>query len=418
MGEVSRRWWVSAALVVALLGALLARCCCGSPTPPPDSRVDRAQPDAPGPDQRQGGDSGGRWVIAYEETFEEMALPAPSWGADTYPDDGPFSDNGIYFQQDGITPPEAFRATAAFGRDGWLTAEFYSRSSTTVFTSLAAIVPDPAAAGNKVLRIASPAHTDATVVRPTAALPERYRVSMRVGFADFGDGKAGGQNGYDDDEQAEPWIAESAITENGFYWLTILDAPPRPHNNVWIHHHRKVVIDSDNHYPPWMEIWDGSSFTASGEHPVMVFAVDGRGKGYELSGKPFLSYSAGAWQPSGEIRAVDAYKPDTWYRVSIERQGDSFTLQVAGDFRFGGNTTYTATIDAAEQCVFHYNRQPLGASSPCVDNGHYPSLGAQYPSWPPDVGYPDYFMFGDPHSNYYEGKVYYDDLRLEIWVPQ
>jgi len=27
-------------------------------------------------------------------------------------------------------------------------------------------------------------------------------------------------------------------------------------------------------------------------------------------------------------------------------------------------------------------------------------------------------MFGDPHNNYYEGKVYYDDLRLERWEPQ
>lgn len=30
------------------------------------------------------------------------------------------------------------------------------------------------------------------------------------------------------------------------------------------------------------------------------------------------------------------------------------------------------------------------------------------------VGWPEYFMFGDPHTNYYRGEVYYDDLRLEV----
>ena len=412
----SRRWWIPPTLAVAVAGALLARCCCNGATQPPDARVDRAGPPDSRADQRRG-EGGGRWVLVHEETFDTLSMPAPAWQADTYPDDGPFSDNGAFFQQDAITPPQAFRATAAFGADAWLTVESYSRSSATAFASLAAIEADPGAAANKVLRIASPAHTDATVVRPTQPLPDSYRVSLRVGFAAFGDGKDGGKNGYNDDEEAEPWVSGSAIPENGFYWLTILDAPPRPHNNVWIHHHRKVVIDSDNHYPPWMEIWDGGSFVASGAQPVMVFAVDGRGQGQELSGKPFLSYSAGAWQPSGKIRAVDGYKPQTWYRVSIERQGDRFTLQVSGDFRYGGNKTYTASIDAADRCVFHYNRQPLAAGSPCIDSSHYPSLTAQHPNWPAGVGYPDYFMFGDPHSNYYEGKVYYDDLRLERWEP-
>jgi hypothetical protein len=29
--------------------------------------------------------------------------------------------------------------------------------------------------------------------------------------------------------------------------------------------------------------------------------------------------------------------------------------------------------------------------------------------------WPDYFMFGDPHTNYYMGEVYYDDVHLEVW---
>jgi len=59
----------------------------------------------------------------------------------------------------------------------------------------------------------------------------------------------------------------------------------------------------------------------------------------------------------------------------------------------------------------------LPASSPCIDTGHYPSLDGTFPHWPSTKGYPDYFMFGDPHNNYYEGFVHYDDLRLEVWKP-
>lgn len=29
--------------------------------------------------------------------------------------------------------------------------------------------------------------------------------------------------------------------------------------------------------------------------------------------------------------------------------------------------------------------------------------------------HPDFFMFGDPHNNYYRGSVYYDDIKLEAW---
>jgi hypothetical protein len=31
------------------------------------------------------------------------------------------------------------------------------------------------------------------------------------------------------------------------------------------------------------------------------------------------------------------------------------------------------------------------------------------------AGVPDFFMFGDPHNNYYRGSVYYDDIKLEGW---
>src|SRR4051812_27089435 len=231
--------------------------------------------DAGGPDAGPADAGAEGWKVAFREDFQALASPAATWQADPVPDDGPYSDEGLFFRQQGIAPPRAFRATAPFSDSGWLTAESYTRSPGAVFEDRFAVVQDPADPANRALRIRSPAHTDATVIRPSQPLPAKYRVSLRVGFADFGDGNPG-LNGYQGGETAEPWLPDDATGQNGFYWLAILDAMPRPHNNVWIHHHRKVVMDSDNNVPPWMEIFDGTGFRLDGRHPLMMFALDGK----------------------------------------------------------------------------------------------------------------------------------------------
>lgn len=332
--------------------------------------------------------SGGSWKVLYEENFEDPAAllkgSAPAWVADAYQNTDEYSDGGSYFRQLGVKPPLAFRAEGPFGKNGWLTVAAYSRSSLTKFSDLFEVVPDPADPKNHVLRVASPKHTDGLVIRPTKPLPAKYRVCVRVGFASFGDGKPGGRNGYAGGETDEPWSNGDAAEENGFYWLTILDATPRPHNNVWIHHHRKVVIDSDNNKAAWTNIWEGNRWVADGQHPIMMFGVDKDGADDDSTGRPFLSWSNGALQPSGLIRAVDAYKDNTWYSACIARDEDAFVLTVSGDFKWGGQQTYVGTIPV---------------------NRVY-AAGA---------GVPDFFMFGDPHNNYYEGSVYYDDVKLETW---
>lgn len=408
---IAMRWSLQQARALLFLCICSA---CGASWPAP-SRAPAA-PVKAGVDAKADSRGTRGWVLAYEETFDAPALSLSEWSSAPLIDPTPFADDGSYFRAKGITPPTTYRASSPIGRDGWLTVESASRSSAGPPSDLAQTVLDPAGGTNRVLRVRSPAHTDATIVRPTKALPEAYRVSVRVGFPSFGDGKPG-KNGYDTgNETAEPWSANtSAVDQNGFYWLTILDTLPRPHNNTWIHHHRKVVVDSDNHSPPWMQIWNGTSFVDSGEHPIMLFAIDGRGPGgNEQIGKPFLSYSAGAWQPSGAIRAVDAYKPRTWYTVTITRKSGFFTISLEGEFAFGGQKKYEATIDAAEKCVFHENR-PGETAGHCVDDRSWADLGAQHPHWPAGEGWADWFMFGDPHENYYEGEVYYDDVRLEIW---
>lgn len=411
-------WYAAAALrtlallvALALAAALLHGCGGGSGTssaPPAD-----APPDAPPPGVPPAAPG---WAVVAEERFAD-ALPDGAFAPDPVPDDGPFSDAGVFFARRGVVPPAAYRASVPFGAGGWLTLESYTRRGGARLSELAEVIADQADPANRVLRVTSREHTDATVVRPSRALGARYRISLRVGFAAFGDGRQG-LNGYTGGETAGPWWPDDDATrQNGFYWLTILDQLPRPHDNTWIHHHRKVVVDSDNHFPAWLEIWDGARFVWSGEHPVMMFALDGARPGDERTGPPFLSWSAGAWQPSGAIRAVDAYLPDTWYRVAVERDGPRYTLEVSGQFRYGGEQTYRATIDAAAACVFHYpvDAAEAAGAAGCVDEGTFPSIAPGFPRWPAGGAWPDWFMFGDPHVNYYEGQVLYDDVVLETW---
>ena len=331
------------------------------------------------------------WNILYQENFEApatlFAAGVPAWAPDSFQTTDRFADGGSYFLAMGVTPPTAFRAEWPVGQDGWLTAASYSRSTATDLSTLISIVPDPADGTNHVLKIASTAHTDATVVRPTVALPGRYRTCLRVGFASFGDGEpaASNLNGYLGGERSEPWFNNDATLENGFYWLTILDEVPRPHNNVWIHHHRKVVIDSDNNKEAWTQIWNGTSFQNDGRHPIMMFGLDRNGADSDRVGLPFISWSNGALQPSSVIRAVDAYKDNTWYSACIERNPTHFALTVAGDFKYGGAETYVGLIP----------------------------ISSVYRA---ESGVPDFFMFGDPHNNYYRGQVFYDDVKLEYWL--
>jgi hypothetical protein len=337
------------------------------------------------------GVSHGAWQVVYAEDFEDHAsllkAGAPAWVADTYQNTDAFADGGAHFKGLGVSPPaSAFRAEGPFGKDGWLSLAAYSRSKLTKFSDLFEVVADPADPSNKVLKISSPKHTDGVVVRPTSALPKKYRVCLKVGFASFGDGKpgAGDLNGYAGGETDEPWLNGDAKLENGFYWLSILDATPRPHNNVWIHHHRKVTIDSDNNKEAWTNIWEGSGWVADGEHPVMMFGTAKDGEDDDSSGRPFLAWSHGALQPAGAVRAADAYKDKTWYSACIERNDDAFVLTTSGDFKWGGQQTYVATIPS--NVVYGTGEEV-----------------------------PDFFMFGDPHNNYYRGSVYYDDIKLEKW---
>ncbi len=210
-----------------------------------------------------GDHSSAEWEALFQEDFEKVrTIHTEEWQEDTFPVHGAFSERGSYFTDQCIESPKGYRLSTTFGEAGWLTAESYTRNRCTDPESLLSIVTDPAQSKNKVLRLSSPEHSDATLIRSRDQLKGKYRISMKVGFPDFGNGKC--LNGYGGGETATPRLDQSAINENGFYWLAIADTIPRPHNNIWWHHHRKIVIDTDNHFPAWMEIWNGEEFISCG----------------------------------------------------------------------------------------------------------------------------------------------------------
>jgi len=325
--------------------------------------------------------------VGHEDFTHASFLQPPAWRPDAPDHSTRFADDGALFHErnPAFKAPAAFRISAPFSRNGFLTVESYSRTQKP-FKELFEVIEDPSTPGNRVLRLASPEHTDGTLIRTTNALGTRYQICARVGYMDFGMGD--GANGYNDQEAAEPWLQGLAMDENGFYFGAIYRDKPMPHNNVWAHHERIAFMDSDNNTPGWSSIWDPAlrRFFRSGWHPVIMAAVDGRGMENDLTGPPFFAYAADGWNPSGQILAVDAYQEHTWYTVCVTREDNRLTMRISGEFRYGGQTTYEARIDDASP-VFRFQD-------------------------------PQYWCLGDPHINYYEGSLLIDDITLKVGKSQ
>jgi hypothetical protein len=385
------------------------------------------------------------WVLAKKEGFETKLSPDLPWAEDRYgnPED-PWDEDGAFFFEkyrsltsggnfaQELAKFRSFRKSISYGEQGWLTFELYGRDAD------ANGALDPATEhggefliksenGNCYLELNNKVHHDGAEVRSSDPLPPEYRIRLKVTPVSAG-GREGdgtwGKNGYSDkNENAGPWRFNNrsaapleAWKENGFYFLAILDTKPMPHNNVWIHHHRKVVIDSDNNVPPsWSKIWDGSKLITEGSHPVSMLALDGN-FGDVWTGNSFhCVYNGGFQKNCGNNlhAAADAYINGETYSVMIERNATHYALEITGKFQFGGQTTYRGQIDFKNTPVWHYNNTvqdaPKGRNSQPLKN-----LGIDWNSWPENSAYPDYFMFGDPHIAHYEGTVRYDDI--ELWV--
>ncbi|MEZ4315490.1 MAG: hypothetical protein R3F14_46330 [Polyangiaceae bacterium] len=383
-----------------------------------------------------------RWRRVRHETFDAPFAEPQAWTEDVYGDASPwnvdvFDDDGAYFRDAGgpafdeeLASFRSFRKSFSYGQDGWLTVELYGRDedkdgvpeSGGHFTS---------ESGQAVLRSAR--HTDAGILRTTAPLPSRYRLRVTVSGVEFGgaqDGSfsyGGKINGYDGGESAGPWRlsagnkkAPPATTDNGVYFLCIVDYPrAAPHNNVFIHHHRKVVLDTDNNS------WQGRSWSKILRPGAKVPEEDGsmwaglvflRGDdfGNDRVGNGFVSWTAAGFVEDPVF--ADKYLPGERYVFTIERDGLGYTLSIEGRFAYGGEQKYEARrAFEGSPPIWHYNQTaeegPQGRHNQRRKVG-----GKEIETWPAGAGYPDVMLLGDPHINYYEGAARYDDL--ELWVPE
>jgi len=333
------------------------------------------------------------------ESFEQFPFSkAPKWRYDIAQYQGPYSESGEYYQAQNIVAPPAYRGTIDIGKGGWLIAELYTRTAEPILLDYLDVTPDPENPQNQVLKISTPEHTDGVVLRSKNPLPAKYRISLKIGFANYGNET--GLNGYNDgNETAQPWRNISSVGHNGFYWLAILDSPPKPHNNIWIHHHRKFVIDS----------WNRENFN----NTVNVIALDGKSDTHPMFGKKFISYLDGRWQKISDV-PVDYYLPNEWYEVTFTRTSLYYEYAIAGKFKNAGQRTYRDRIDYHAHCVYHYNQTPAELDQKCIDNRTQTLMGKHFTAWPSGSAYPEYFMLGEPHINYYEGNVLVDDITLEI----
>lgn len=343
------------------------------------------------------------WTLIFNESFQTLNLFTMNWDKNYLFEKDKYSDDGEYFhkQHKNFHQPWGWRGHTTFGDEAWLELHAYSRNP--VAKKFYEVVNDPHTPrdskrlGNKVLRLMTPVHTDGILLRSKNTLPPQYRICVDVGYAQYGSGKTSDHNGYtkidkNTKETAAPWLKMDATKENGFYWLAILDDEPKPRNNVWIHHHRKVVVNSDNNTEAWTKIFNGKEYIKSGEHPVMMFAVKNETAenkkyvhNFDRTGYPFISWANQAWHDetqTKEIRAVDAYLYNEWYHTCIEKTLEHYRFTVSGNFKYGGIKTYDSIIGRSLVYKGDGNRE--------------------------------YFMLGDPHINFYEGLMYVDNVTLEI----
>ncbi|GAB3474889.1 hypothetical protein GCM10027440_05940 [Nocardiopsis coralliicola] len=405
------------------------------------------------------------WQLQHEEDFSRFApsgdtgwfadkdQPGSAYDVDAYDNDGAYFStiSGGAFDEH-LAGLDLYRRSFSFGDGGWLTAELAKRGGSAGADPAFGrdVVPGSGPAG----LFESPSHDGGVVLRSTEELPAEYRVEMTLKTIDFGgqrngewdyDGKV---NGYTPGECTTnfPWRANGDFTEpectwpdvttdsNGFYFLSIMDYDrPAPHNNVFIHNHRKVVMDGYNRYQytgDGLRYCDADSGElqnyewGSGNGVNMLFMTDDRRYADQPGTEYVMDSECGTEVGGGIVSQADLVPeamPDRDYTFAVERRDGSYTMEVSGEFRHIGERTlrYERPFDDGEHPIWHYNRTAGEYGGEHDADWTYPSPDGDFTDenvWPAGSAYPDYFLIGQPHMNFYEGSAHIDDLRL--YVPE
>jgi hypothetical protein len=415
------------------------------------------------------------WRLLYAENFtvplavngagwvrDPLGATSP-WAVDAFDDDGvalhAMSDPALREQ---LATLDVYRKRVTFGARGWLTAEIAAvdkdRDGRPDSDPGLSTVTLPG--GERAARISEPSWDAGVLIRPTRPLPPRYRIEMTLRGIDFGgtrdgsfsyDGKF---NGYSPGgcKTSFPWTfrgAKPGLTRceypdvtrfNGFYYLTILDhANPAPHGNPGIHYRRKVIMDgyytaTENPYgtcnPATGEIYPTPRSSSNGVNAI--FARGDAFRNNNISNEYYFKTACGEvdgtkpFGPDGQYRGIltsaelqPELLPQAEYTFAVERDATGYTVEMSGPFRYIGETTLRFHHDFVEdgRPIWHYN-QTRGEYDGRFDRSltHTGPTGSYTTehTWPAGSAYPDTFIIGDPHLNFYEGSAVVDDIRLSV----
>lgn len=406
---------------------------------------------------------GGDWRLIRAESFDKALDdrrspwfldddgPSSPYNVDVYDNDGAFFETvgGPAFREQ-LATFDTYRRSFGFGAHGWLTAELAARDTDRDGRPDA---PPTLTARNGVAHLNEPSHQGGVLIRSTRPLPAEYRVEMTLRGLDFGgqrdgswDYPDGRVNGYSPEgcKTNHPWGSggdfarpecswvDVRADSNGFYYLGIMDyARPAPHNNVFIHTHRKVAMDSYNRYnytgtglrvcnPATGQYEPYSASTGNGVNAI--FMTDDRRYATQ-PGTEYLMHSECGFAKGGAIVSQVDLRPELLpretYRFAVERRDGAYTMEMSGVFAHVGQATYRYTRPFVQngEPIWHYNQKPEEYDG--AFNGEWTWTGAggtlvDENVWPAGSAYPDHFIIGDPHMNFYEGNAQVDDVRLYV----
>ncbi|GLZ03224.1 hypothetical protein Acsp03_06910 [Actinomadura sp. NBRC 104412] len=405
----------------------------------------------------------GDWRLVRSETFDRSLDdrrapwtrdddgPGSPYNVDIYDNDGAFFDavGGPEFRRQ-LGTFDTYRKSFGFGAGGWLTAELAARDTDKDGTPDA---PPTLTTAKGVARLDEPSHHGGILIRSTKALPAEYRVEMTLRGLDFGGQRDGSWdypdgriNGYSPEgcKTNFPWAsggdfsrpecswADVRTDSNGFYYLGIMDYDRvAPHNNNFIHVHRKVAMDSYNRYkytgsglrycnPATKQYEPYGAGTGNGVNAI--FMTEDR-RYPTQPGTEYLMHSECGFAKGGAIVSQVDLRPELLpkesYRFAIERRDGAYTMEMSGVFAHVGRATfrYTRAFVQDDEPIWHYNQKPEEYDGRFNADWTWTGAGGTLvhrDTWPAGSAYPDHFMFGDPHMNFYEGSAQVDDVRLYV----
>jgi hypothetical protein len=396
------------------------------------------------------------WRLVFEENFEQaIGGETAPWMKVTPGKADPFDDDGQYFHVLGgsnfgkqLESFDTYRQSFQFGTDGWLTAELSARDPEKQGRPKnPPSLTNARIGGEPVGLLRKPDHHGGILIRSTGPLPAQYRIEYSLVTIDFGGSRRGvwkysnRVNGYAEDEvkTRHPWPFgqsdeftkayadwQDVTFANGFYFLGIVDySDPFPRNNVFIHTHRKVVMDAYN-------INEKATFEAcnplekqyyvSQDNTVnMLFFSPGNLQESEPVAETECGTNYGNENGHSPVVSAVQLQPDLMpaqkYRFAVERDETGYTLEIQGDFRFVGTKTFRfhRSFLQDHHPIWHYNqtREEYDGSydQSWIYEGPFGNLQINH-TWPKESAYPDFFIIGCPHTNYYEGSAAITNLRL------